>query len=84
MFLRLQSRLHLTDRIQISRGKTIYFQWMWPLYLRHSLHAVLGFCLYGNITQTKFALYTVPVRKPPYLPPASFRFAVAHDTLALG
>ncbi|RYE54792.1 MAG: hypothetical protein EOP48_11540 [Sphingobacteriales bacterium] len=74
----------MTEFIQISRGKTINFLWMWPLYLRNSLRAVLGFCLYGNITRTKSASYTVSVRKPPYLPPASFRFAVTRDTLAIG
>jgi hypothetical protein len=30
------------------------------------------------------ALYTVSVRKLECLPPASFRFVVTHDTLALG
>ncbi|RZK20324.1 MAG: hypothetical protein EOO86_04795 [Pedobacter sp.] len=39
--------------------------------------------MFCNITQTNAALYTVSVREPPYLPPTSFRFAVAHDTLVL-
>ena len=44
---------------------------------------LLGFDLYGSLTPA-FSLYAISVRQARDLPPASFRFPVARDTLALG
>ena len=44
---------------------------------------LLGFDLYGSLAPT-FSLYAISVRQAGDLPPASFRFPVAGDTLAFG
>ena len=43
---------------------------------------LLGFGLFGSLTPV-FSLYAISVRQTRDLPPASFRFPVARDTLAL-
>jgi len=48
-----------------------------------SFRIVSGFSLYGNLTQLAVP-YVIPVRQTRSLPPASFRFLVTEDTLALG
>jgi len=42
------------------------------------------FVLFWKLIRLAFALYAVPVRRPGTLPPASFRFRLAADTLAFG
>ena len=44
---------------------------------------LLGFGLYSNLTLVH-SLYMISVRQARVLPPASFRFPVAGDTLAFG
>ncbi|WP_170827248.1 hypothetical protein [Arcticibacter eurypsychrophilus] len=67
-----------------SQGKTIRFLRMWPLYLRVDVLCSIGFLFVVQHHPHHPALYSVSVRKPTYLPPASFRFAAARDTLTPG
>jgi len=43
----------------------------------------LGFVLFGKLTQRTYALYVVRVPQTGALPPTSFRFHLAMDTLVL-
>ena len=69
---------------QISTGKLAFLH---PIYLPH-LHTLsriaLDFVLFCKLVRLRYALYAVPVRQARTLPPASFRFHLAVDTLALG
>jgi len=57
---------------------------MWPLHLRGYISYSKGLLFLLQHHPYNPALYAVSVRQPERLPPASFRFAVARDTLALG
>lgn len=71
-------------RSQTSQGKCIPFPFMQPLYLRSYTLYSIGLLLLVQHYPCNPALYTVSIRRLERLPPASFRFVVAHDTLALG
>jgi hypothetical protein len=49
-----------------------------------AFHTVWGFCLFSNISHATPPCITVSVRRLECLPPASLKFAVAHETLAFG
>ncbi|OSX53820.1 hypothetical protein B7H16_09365 [Anoxybacillus ayderensis] len=73
------SRIH-----QTSSGKSAIF--LPPIYLLHLLCITFGrkdFVLFGKLIQLYLALYEVCVPQTGSLPPASFRFRVTTDTLAL-
>ena len=72
------------NRPQISQGKSIRFPFMQPLHLRGRTPYSIGLLTLLRHHPYYPASYTVPVRRLERLPPASFRFAVARDTLALG
>ena len=69
---------------QFSQGKFIRFLFMQPLHLRLCVLYSIGLLFLLQHHPHIPALYEVSVRRLEYLPPASFRFVVAHDTLALG
>jgi hypothetical protein len=57
---------------------------MQPLHLLCEARAVLDFAFLRKLVRFISAFYAVPVRRFGILPPASFRFHLAMDTLALG
>jgi len=68
---------------QTSPGKSVFFP---SIYLLHLLCIIFGrkdFVLYCKLIQWYLALYGVRVPQTGSLPPASFRFRVTTDTLAL-
>ena len=68
---------------QTSPGKNAIFP---PIYLPHLLSTAFGskdFALYGKLIQLSPASYAVSVRQAGGLPPASFRFHLTMDTLAV-
>jgi len=72
------SRIH-----QTSPGKSVIFL---SIYLLHLLDITFGrkdFVLYCRLIQWYLALYEVRVPQTGSLPPASFRFRITTDTLAL-
>ena len=56
---------------------------MYLLHIHLGFRVALGFILFGRLTHRRMP-YAVPVRQVGGLPPASFRFHLAVDTLALG
>ncbi|MDQ0901408.1 hypothetical protein [Paenibacillus sp. V4I7] len=69
--------------VQISPGKSAIFL---SIYLLHLLSYAFGskdFNLLCSLIQRTLALYEVRVPQTGDLPPASFRFHLAMDTLAL-
>src|SRR5690606_41259386 len=74
----LFSHLH-----EISLGKNDNFHPIYLLHLPCRLRAVLDFGLMCNLIQTTLALYVVSVRQARTMPPVSFRFHLAMDTLTL-
>jgi hypothetical protein len=68
---------------QISPGKNAIFLSIYLLHLLSYTFGSMGFDLFGNLTQHTLALYEVRVPQTGDLPPASFRFHFAVDTLAL-
>jgi hypothetical protein len=68
---------------QISPGKSVIFP---SIYLLHLLSFAFGskdFVLVGRLIQRMLASYEVRVPQAGGLPPASFRFHLAMNTLAL-
>lgn len=59
------------------------FPTMYLLHIHLGFRVALGFILFGRLTHRRMP-YAVPVRQVGGLPPASFRFHLAVDTLALG
>ena len=77
--MKCTSRIH-----QTSPGKSVYFP---SIYLPHLLCLPFGrkdFTLLCTLIQVDLASYEIRVPQTGGLPPASFRFHVAMDTLALG
>lgn len=66
-----------------SPGKNVFFPTMYLLHLHLRFRVALGFILYCRLTHLRMP-DAVPVRKVSGLPPASFRFRLATDTLAIG
>lgn len=69
--------------VQISPGKNAIFLSIYLLHLLSYAFGSTGFGLLCNLTQRTLALYEVRVPQTGDLPPASFRFHLAVDTLAL-
>ena len=69
---------------QTSPGKNAIFPSTYLLHLLHATFGRKGFALLSRLAQSHIALYEVRVPQTGGLPPASFRFHVAVDTLALG
>jgi len=67
---------------QISAGKLVNLPPIYLLHLHHEPRIASDFVLFGKLIQLKIALYAVSVRQAGILPPASFRFHLAVDTLA--
>jgi hypothetical protein len=70
--------------VQISPGKNAIFL---SIYLLHLLSFAFGskdFALFSKLIQQTLALYEVRVPQTRDLPPISFRFHLAMDTLVLG
>ena len=55
-----------------------------PTHLLYGVRVALDFSLMRRVVRPNSALYEISVRQAGDLPPASFRFPVARDTLALG
>ena len=68
---------------EISPGKNAVFLSIYLPHLQDWPRIVLGFSLCGNLTRLLPALYVISVRQTRDLPPASFRFHLTVDTLAL-
>ena len=66
-----------------SPGKNVFFPTMYLLHLHLRFRVALGFILNCRLTHLRMP-DAVPVRKVSGLPPASFRFRLATDTLAIG
>jgi hypothetical protein len=68
---------------QASPGKGAAFPSIYPPHLPSAVFGSKDFALLCKLIQLPLASYVVPVRQAGGLPPASFRFCVAADTLAL-
>ncbi|MEK5395425.1 hypothetical protein [Paenibacillus sp. FSL K6-2859] len=68
---------------QISPGKNAIFLSIYLLHLLPYAFGSMDFVLLCNLIQPTLALYEVRVPQTGDLPPASFRFHLAVDTLAL-
>ena len=68
---------------ETSPGKSYNLPPMHLLYLLYGIWAVSDFVMFGRLIRSISALYTVSVRQFGILPPASFRFHLTMDTLAL-
>ncbi|TQR21674.1 hypothetical protein FG384_01580 [Psychrobacillus vulpis] len=73
------SRFH-----QTSPGKRMHFLSIYPPHLLNLSFDRKDFALKCTLIQTDLALYEIRVPRTGDLPPASFRFHVTMDTLALG
>jgi hypothetical protein len=73
---------NITDRS--PKVRLLRFPFIQPLHLPDYISYSIGLLLLLQHHPCNPALYAVSVRRPERLPPASFRFAIAHDTLALG
>ncbi len=69
---------------EISPGKNDNFPLIYLPHLHHGIRAVLDFALSCKLVRPANALYAISVRQTEGLPPASFRFRLATDTLAFG
>jgi len=69
---------------QTSPGKYMHFHTIYPPHLLDMTFDRKSFVLFRKLTQSYLALYEVRVPRTGVLPPASFRFRVTTDTLALG
>ncbi|WP_310502971.1 hypothetical protein [Paenibacillus qinlingensis] len=69
--------------VQISPGKNAIFLSIYLLHLLSYAFGSKGFDLFSSLTQPTLALYEVRVPQTGDLPPASFRFHLTMDTLAL-
>ena len=69
---------------EFSQGKLNSFLFMSPLNLGCNFPCSGGLLLLKQQRPNCNTLYFVSVCKGEYLPPASFRFVVAHYTLAIG
>ena len=74
-----RKRTPVVDVCVHDRPRVIY-----PPHLHPGIRAVLDFVLFSRLIRPKYALYAVSVRRTEGLPPASFRFHLAMDTLAFG
>lgn len=68
---------------QISPGKNAIFLSIYLLHLLSYAFDSMDFGVFGNLIQRTLALYEVRIPQTGDLPPASFRFHLAMDTLAL-
>lgn len=79
-----ESVLHGFIRIvETSPDKSDNFLPMCLVHLHRKVRAVLDFALFGKFVRLANALYVLSVRQAGNLPPTSFRFHLAVDTLAL-
>jgi hypothetical protein len=69
---------------ETSPGKSDNLPLIYLPHLHHGIRAVLDFALFGKLVRPAYAFYAIPVRQTEGLPPASFRFRLATDTLAFG
>ena len=69
--------------VEISPDKSDNFLPMCLVHLHRKVRAVLDFALFGKLVRLANALYVLSVRQAGNLPPTSFRFHLAVDTLAL-
>ena len=69
---------------QTSPGKRMHFHTIYPPHLLDMTFDRKSFVLLSKLTQPYLALYEIRVPRTGVLPPASFRFHVTMDTLALG
>ena len=75
--------LERTCVCESSPGKNVFFPTIHLLHLHLRFRVALGFVLFSRLIHHRMP-YAVPVRKVSGLPPASFRFCLATDTLAFG
>ncbi len=66
-----------------SSGKNVFFPTMCLLHLHLGFRDAWGFILFCRLTHPRMP-YAVPVRQASGLPPTSFRFRLATDTLVFG
>ena len=66
-----------------SSGKNVFFPTMCLLHLHLGFRVAWSFILFGILTLPRMP-YAVPVRQASGLPPTSFRFRLATDTLVFG
>ena len=69
---------------ETSAGKLAPLHPIYLLHLHRKPRIALDFVLLCKLVRLTYAFYAVPVRQAGILPPASFRFHLAVDTLALG
>ena len=73
----------LSGRIQqASLGKDVVFPSIDPPHLLLAAFGSMDFALLSKLIQLPLALYAVRVPRARVLPPASFKFRLATDTLA--
>jgi hypothetical protein len=68
---------------QVSPGKSAVFLSIYPPHLLPATFGSMDFVLFSRLIQSQAASYGVRVPRAGDLPPASFRFRLAADTLAL-
>lgn len=68
---------------QISPGNCATFHLIYPLYILSMTFGTRDFVLFSRLIQSSLASLRVRVPQAENLPPASFRFHLAIDTLAL-
>ncbi|QBK24563.1 hypothetical protein DKZ56_00725 [Ureibacillus thermophilus] len=74
---------HTSPILQTSPGKYMHFHTIYPPHLLDMTFGRKNFVLFCKLTQSSLALYEVRVPRTGSLPPATFRFRVTTDTLAL-
>jgi hypothetical protein len=70
--------------MQISPGKNAIFLSIYPSHLLPFAFGSKDFDLFSSLIQLTLALYEIRVPRAGDLPPTSFRFDLAVDTLVLG
>ena len=66
---------------ETSAGKLAPFHPIYLLHLHRKPRIALDFVLFRKLVRFTYASYAVPVRQAGTLPPTSFRFHLAMDTL---
>ena len=69
---------------ETSPGKSDNLHLIYPPHLLHVLLCSIGLCFVRQARPACTALYVISVRQAEVLPPSSFRFHLAVDTLDIG
>lgn len=82
--LRLSDFFSLLHVCEISPGKSDNFPLIYLPHLHGGDSGSIGLCVVSHARPSPHALYVISVRQTEGLPPASFRFRLTADTLAIG